>query len=171
MRIQPHSDELLEAKYKKYYKRLYNYFYFRVGNHHDAEDLTEIVFEKVIEKYPSYNAARSPFDVWMFTIARNSLIDFTRKIQSEELSENMTANSNPETNALENERDKMLADAVAKLPEKEKNILTMKYFAQLKNKEIAQILGHSRTNVNVILHRALKKLRVLLSEKGVDYYE
>lgn len=171
MLAKPQADELLEAQYEQYYKRLYNYFYFRIGNHHDAEDLTETVFEKVIEKYPKFDAARSPFDVWMFTIARNSLIDFTRKIRTEELPENALANSNPERNVLENERDRALADAVAELPEKEQNILTMKYFARLKNKEIAQILGYSRTNINVILHRALKKLRVILSEKGGEFYE
>lgn len=158
----------IEAQYEQYYKRLYNYFYFRMGNHHDAEDLVETVFEKVVEKYTEYDASRAPFDVWLFTIARNSLIDYTRRIKPLELSEDTCAKSDPVSDVLENERDKLLADAVAMLPDKEKNVLTMKYFALLKHKEIARILGYSRANVRVVLHRALKKLRVILQEKGVN---
>lgn len=158
----------IEAQYEQYYKRLYNYFYFRMGNHHDAEDLVETVIEKVVKKYPEYNASQAPFDVWLFTIARNSLIDFTRRIQPVELPEDARAKSDPVADVIENERDRLLADAVAQLPDKEKNVLTMKYFALLKHKEIAQIMGYSRSNVRVVLHRALKKLRIILQEKGVS---
>ncbi|MCL2081389.1 MAG: sigma-70 family RNA polymerase sigma factor [Oscillospiraceae bacterium] len=168
-RIMPR--ESLEARYEQYYKRLYNYFYFRAGSHHDAEDLVETVFEKVVENYPAYDAGKAPFDVWIFTIARNSLIDFTRKTQTAELPEDARADSNPEREVLESERDRALADAVAELPEREQSALAMKYFARLKNKEIARILGCSGVNTGVILHRALKKLRVILTEKGVSPYE
>lgn len=163
--------ELLNSHYDSYYKRLYNYFYFRIRNHHDAEDLIETVFEKIIKKQDEFDVSRAPFDVWLFTIARNSLIDFTRKTKLCEITEDICAESDPERDVLENERDRVLADAIAMLPEKEKNVLTLKYFAQLNNKEISENCGYSQVNTRVILHRALKNLRTILLQKGVSIDE
>lgn len=76
-------EDLYEKKdftyiFKSYYKRVYNYIYYRVNCHHTAEDLVSQVFEKVMFKIDTYSKDKSPFEVWLFAIARNAINDYFR---------------------------------------------------------------------------------------------
>lgn len=152
--------------YKKYIVRLYRYFYVRVNNRELAEDLTSDVLTKVcinIEKFDF----RKNMDAWIFTIARNTLIDYFRQYgRNKEIC----------CEDMENEEDKgrfeddvemeffteKVVEVMKDLSSVERDVIEMTYFAQLDSKEIGKVLEKSTGNVRIIRHRALKKIKELL---------
>lgn len=68
--------------FETYYKRIYNYIYYRINSHHSAEDLTSQIFEKVMIKIDTYNKEKAPFEVWLFGIAKNVVNDYFREQKS-----------------------------------------------------------------------------------------
>lgn len=172
------DDEFTEI-YNKYYKRVYNFCYYRCVNHHDSEDLTAVIFEHIIAKYHTYESAKSPFEVWMFAIARNIVTDHFRKIKR--IPENIPIehiadfkdpnNAEADTIIIERETNNIIIQTVNELPEKEKNIISLKFAACLSSAEIASALGMTEINVRVKLSRTLKKLNKILSKKGVSLNE
>lgn len=151
--------------YEAYYKRVYNYISFRINNHQDTEDLVSQVFERVIHKYDTYDHKRSPLEAWLIGIARNTVTDYFRSRQRGfALSMNLLRHlvpggKQPEEVIVANEDHAVLIRMLSKLSEKERNIVALKYAADLKNIDIAEIMGLSESNVGVILFRSLKKLR------------
>ena len=72
------SPAEFEALYRKWLKPVYRYFYFRLGNTRDAEDLTAQVFLKAYQDLPHYRS-RGAFSAWLFTIAHARLVDHYRR--------------------------------------------------------------------------------------------
>ena len=72
------NETLIESIYLQYYKNVYNYIGFRINNHFDAEELSSIVFEKVICKFHTYNK-KLPIEAWLIGIAKNVVTDYLRK--------------------------------------------------------------------------------------------
>ncbi len=64
--------------FETYYKRIFNYVYYRVYCRFTTEDLTSQVFEKAIRKIDTYTQSKAPFEVWLFAIARNVVNDYFR---------------------------------------------------------------------------------------------
>lgn len=164
------NEEGLDFTYifEAYYKRIYNYYYYRVQNQHIAEDLTSQLFEKAMTKISSYESSKGNFEVWLFAIARNILNDYFRSQKKypwsslDSVLEMISEESEPEQMMFQAEETKVLLDMVKILKEKERNIIAYKFGADLKNKEIAELLGISEKNVSVILCRTLKKLKLKL---------
>lgn len=83
------SEELSKSKDKReeffvqvfnlYYKRIFNYTYYRINVKDDAEDLTSQIFQKVISKINTFNKDKAEFEIWLFAIARNTVNDYLRK--------------------------------------------------------------------------------------------
>lgn len=154
--------------FESYYKRIYNYYYYRVQNQYLSEDLTSQLFEKVMTQISSYESRKGNFEVWLFTIARNVLNDYFRSQKKypwtslDSVLEMIAEEANPEQVICQAEETKMLLRMIKTLKEKERNIIAYKFGADLKNKEIAKLLGISEKNVSVILCRTLKKLKLKL---------
>ena len=167
----PMDSELLEAIYRQYYKNVYNYIGFRINNHFDAEELTSLVFEKTITKWQSYNPSL-PIEAWLIGIAKNTVADYLRAkkrrhfVALDSIIELVSPQKPPEDIVVINEESRALMTAMAELKEQERQILSMYFATDLKQGEIATILGISASNVGVIVHRALKKLRKLLAEEA-----
>ncbi|EHJ01600.1 RNA polymerase, sigma-24 subunit, ECF subfamily [Clostridium sp. DL-VIII] len=158
--------------FELYYKRLYNYTYYRVNSHEAAEDITIQVFEKVMIKFHTYINEKSKFEVWIFTIARNTINDYFRKqkrhkiISIDNIINLISRDKGPEDLMLKRERNNNLMDALSILDAKERNIVAYKFGANLKNVEIAKILKISESNVGVKLHRIMKKLKSEMEKEG-----
>jgi RNA polymerase sigma-70 factor (ECF subfamily) len=152
--------------FETYYKRIYNYIYYRVNSNEEAEDLTSQVFGKVMLKIDTYSKSKSPFEVWMFAIARNVVNDYFRSLKKhrlfsiDKIKELMSRENNPEDIVLIAETNDKLSKALKVLNSKERNIVALKFGGNLKNKEIAEILDFTESNVGVILYRVMKKLKV-----------
>ncbi|OOM06478.1 sigma-70 family RNA polymerase sigma factor [Clostridium saccharobutylicum] len=165
------ADEDIDKKeefteiFELYYKRIYNYTYYRVNSREAAEDLTSQIFEKVMFKLNTYLNEKSKFEVWMFTIARNTINDYYRKqkkhkiISLDSILDLISKDKGPEELMVNRERNNKLINALKILDPKERNIIAYKFGADLKNKEIAKILNISESNIGVKLHRIMKKLK------------
>jgi RNA polymerase sigma-70 factor (ECF subfamily) len=158
--------------YEAYYKRVYNYISFRINNHQDTEDLVSQVFERVIDKYDTYDNKRSPLEAWLIGIARNTVTDYFRSRQKGfDLAANLLSlfvpsSRQPEEVMVANEDHALLIQMLSKLSDKERNIVALKFAAELKNTDIAEMMGLSVSNVGVMLFRSLKKLRKEWEKEG-----
>ncbi|MFP3387355.1 sigma-70 family RNA polymerase sigma factor [Brevibacillus sp. SIMBA_040] len=170
------STQRFTEIYDAYYKRVYKYICYRINNHYAAEEICSHVFEVVISKYKSFSPQRSNFEVWLFAIARNAVTDYFRSQKKrmtfslDTILDLFQPKSSPEEIVIRDDSHEELFKALAKLSDKERHIIAMKYAAGLKNAEIADLLGVSGSNIGVVLYRCLKKLQKEL-EKGGFHYE
>lgn len=144
---------------------VYGFLAYRLGNREVAEDLTQTTFERALRAWSRFDPVRGSERTWLVAIARNTLIDHLRRaerMRAEPLDERSLAELAPpdESDSLSPE----LIDALAQLPERERELLALRYGGDLTGPEIAQLIGLSLANVQQINSRALRKLRTLLEE-------
>ena len=158
-----------EAAYKEYLPRVYNFFRYRVGDLSFAEDLTADVFEKAWRGRARFRSDLGAFSTWLFTIARNAATDHFRRngrdVPLEAVRELQDSISLEETTLRKDDFAK-LTILLSQLPERERELIALKYGAELTNREIAHLTRLSESNVGTILHRVVEKLRV---EMEVDH--
>ncbi|GIO05568.1 specialized sigma subunit of RNA polymerase [Brevibacillus reuszeri] len=154
-----------------YHKRIYNYMRYRVSDLCEAEELTSQVFEKVLQKLSTFRPDRAPFEVWLFSIAHHTVNDYYRKrkrrqwFSLDSIKEMISGQISPEEAASKNDEQTELIRALSYLKERERRILSLKFVGELKNYQIAEIVGLSESNVGVILYRSLRQLRSILKER------
>lgn len=155
-------------KYQEYFPRVFAFIYTRVGQAHLAEDLAADVFEKA---YRNLDTLRNDgaFSTWLFTIARNVIISSGRRrgretiVDPDVIRDLSPASASVESQVLREEELKGLSEIVLTFPQREQDIIALKFDAELPNAEIAEIMGVSEPNVRVILFRTLKKLRDIMA--------
>ncbi len=159
------AEEQFACIFEASYKRVYNYIYYRVYCQYTAEDLTSQVFEKAMLKIATYKQSKSPFEVWLFAIARNVVNDYFRGQKKhrffslESIRELVSSKKDPEGIVIEGETNDMLSKALNTLSARERNIVALRFGGNLKNREIAEILDLTESNVGVTLYRTMRKLK------------
>lgn len=151
-----------EEIYEEYYSRIYRYVSIRVGNPSDREDITSKIFIKVYENYESYRPSKGSMTTWIFTIAANTLKDYYRKKKIRNffsLDREVEDDRDMEGDVILREDLKHLRKKVDKLPERERQLISLKYGGELSHDEIGEILGITSNYVGVLHHRILEKLR------------
>lgn len=151
-----------ESVYEAELPRIYNYFRYRVGNDQIAEDLTAETFEKAWRNRASYRADLASFATWLFALARRVAADYYRKRHPSLPLDETSWISNPqETEDAAQERAEFarLAALLARLADRERELVALKYGAGLTNRAIARLTGLSETNVSTILSRLTQQLR------------
>jgi RNA polymerase sigma factor, sigma-70 family len=141
--------------------RLYNYFRYRLGDEIIAEDLTSVVLEKAWLKRHRYRKDRAAFSVWLFAIAKNEVVAYLRKrYVSVSISGAENVSGEKTEHILEQLQDfQKLSRLLGDLPERERELVSLKFGADLNNREISTVTGLSESNVGTILSRVLQKLR------------
>ena len=156
---EPDWDEV----YAKQLPRVLNFFRYRLGDTADAEDLTARTFEKAWRARDRYRRDLAGFATWLLTIARNVAIDHLRARQLHEPLEVAgtvpSSAATPEQQAVQRSEAQRLAALLAALPARERELMAMKYGADMTNRAIARATGLSESNVGTILHRAVESLR------------
>ncbi len=148
---------------------IYRFVYFRVDTTEDAEDLTEEVFLKAWENLSSFQKRKNiPFSAWLFQIAKNTVTDFWRKRKDTlELSDE-EVDKNAENDIIRNaERDferRKLLEALKQIPALQADAVSLRYFSDLSNQEIATVLKKSEGATRILLSRGLKRLREIMTE-------
>lgn len=158
----------LARLYDHYLRRVYNYMRYRLPDAQTADDLTAQVFYRALESLDRYEPERAPFGAWLFGIAHHVVNDHFRRQQRvswlplDSLRQRFSLNPQPEEALIQSERQKSVLQAVARLTERERDIVALKFGGGLTNREIADLLSLSASNVGVILYRAMKQLKVTL---------
>lgn len=161
------NGESFGKLYDYYFPKIYGFIASKTRDRSDAEDLTGEVFMKALEHIGTYEWRGFPFSAWLFTIARNTLANHYSKSAKNRHSElddtHYIADENkdisPKRVAMREELAEKVKEIMAELPERELNVMQLKFFGQLSNREIVKVTGLSESNVAVILFRTLKKIR------------
>ena len=155
-----HDPEAFAELYRRYLSPVYRYLYRRLGNIHEAEDLTAQVFIDVLEGLiADHYRASGYFSAWLFTIARRRLVDFYRQRPPLQLDENHSSEPGLLV-ALEKSDDlQRLSSLLSELDEEKQELLRLRFSAGLGFAEIAQLEGRSEPAVKMALYRALDWLR------------
>lgn len=148
---------------------VYGFFAYRVNSRADAEDLTQMTFERALRAWSRYDAERGTVGTWLLAIARNLLIDHYRRDRSarqEPIEEGGVAEAAASTPPLETELEIApdLASALERLGQRERELIALRYGADLTGPEIAELTGLSLANVQQILSRSLRRMRNQLEE-------
>ena len=150
----------LENIYNQYSGKVMGYIAARVQRRADAEDLCADVFEKVFRKGDAYDQSKASISTWIFTITRNTVIDYFRRTRpTEEPDENLASDEEIDEGLLTQETLSELAGALAKLPEELQDIIVLSYYDGKPLTEIAMMMGLSYGAVKLRHQKALTLLR------------
>lgn len=119
-----------------------------------TQNVVSEVFEKVLNALPSYDEKKASLSTWIYAITRNTVTDFYRKNSCLELCELPETAAEPEENELE-----ALAEQLESLPQRERDILLLRFYYGLTPREIAGRMNISYANVRYLQSTALKKLK------------
>lgn len=145
--------------YNEYYQKVRNYILSKINNFHEAEDLCSNVFVKVYKNIDKYDSSKSSISTWIFTITRNTLIDYYRaKKIHVELDENIAIKDDDDT-ILTDENLEIMADALENLDDRLREIILLHYYKNESLRDIANKMGISYAYIKILHQKALIKLR------------
>ncbi len=159
-------DAEFSELYKAHLRDVYSYAYYRIGNHHDAEDLTEQTF---LQAYRHFERARAesdgrPLRPWLIRIAHNLAAnlyrDRSRRPQTP-IDDTTVLSAMHTTEDLVEGRDELarIIAGIKQLPEERREALIMRFALGMDNREIARAMGKTDGATKVLLHRAIKQLQ------------
>lgn len=151
----------------EYKERLYWHVRNMVKDHQDTDDILQNTFIKIFNNIDKFKGDSKLFS-WMYRIATNEAITFLNKkekrvqLSSEELKKNIIENLESDVYFNGDEIQLKLQKAIASLPDKQQQVFNMKYFQELKYREIAEILETSEGALKASYHFAVKKIEEFL---------
>jgi RNA polymerase sigma-70 factor (ECF subfamily) len=160
----PKTKAELDARFSELYRAhlrdVYSYSYYRVGNHHDAEDLTEQTF---LQAYRHFERALResngrPLRPWLIRIAHNLAANFYAGM--------ISAPHTTESLVEGREELESILVGVSQLPDDRREALIMRFALGMDNREIARALGRTDGATKVLLHRAIRQLEGIVSDKA-----
>jgi RNA polymerase sigma-70 factor (ECF subfamily) len=166
---EPADKALLNREFSDFYRRhlrdIYNYTYYRTGNHHDAEDLTTQTF---IQAYRHFERAQResngrPLRPWLIRIAHNLAANYYRdrsRKPTSVLEEAEVIGGAHDTEQLVEGREELahVLEAVRSLPNDRREAMIMRFALGMSNREISRALGRSEGATKVLIHRAIRQL-------------
>jgi RNA polymerase sigma-70 factor, ECF subfamily len=165
-------DREFSAFYRDHLRDVYNYTYYRTGNHHDAEDLTTQTF---IQAYRHFERAQReshgrPLRPWLIRIAHNLAANYYRdraRRPTSVLDEANEVGGTRDTEQLVEVREEVmrLLEAVRSLPDDRREAMIMRFALGMDNREIANTLGRTEGATKVLIHRSIKQLEKQMAEE------
>jgi len=163
-----------EELYSAYLPKVYNYVCYRVGDKCTAEDITAEVFERALTRLHTYRSDRGAFSTWLFSIAHNRVANHLRakgrrpEVYSlESLPQLAARDVSPEQASIEADQLRRVQAHMRQLPKRQQEVLAWKFGGGLSNQEIARAMKLKPNHVGVLLHRAVRALRLALEEEEV----
>jgi RNA polymerase sigma-70 factor (ECF subfamily) len=164
------DPETFGKLYELYVEKIYSYVYYRIGNHHDAEDLTAKVFHRALNHIHNYNQRGIPFAAWLYRIAHNLVANWHRDrrrrqvVGLEQVNMSSERQETPHQAAERTNERELLLDAIQQLPPERQTLLTLKFVERMSNAEIGRVMGRSEGAIKSLYHRTLVSLKSLLAE-------
>jgi RNA polymerase sigma factor (sigma-70 family) len=160
--------------YEEHVWHVYGFFGYRLGSREDAEDLTQLTFERALKAWDRFDDRRASASTWLMAIARNLLVDHYRRgssardepIETEDVGESALAIEPPQERGLGISPE--LETALSRLSQRERELIALRFGADLNGPEIADLTGLSLSNVQQILSRSLRRLRAELDAAKPD---
>jgi RNA polymerase sigma-70 factor (ECF subfamily) len=164
-RAQAGDRDALAFLYARFADDICGYARSIVHDHHEAEDVTQQVFAKLIGAIGKYEERDVPFFAWMLRVTRNVALDHLRKQRCVPVEE--VRGSDPcSEHALAWEHVDTLKDALATLPHAQREVLVLRHFAGLSPTEIAARTGKSEGSIHGLHHRGRRALTAELTSRG-----
>jgi RNA polymerase sigma-70 factor (ECF subfamily) len=167
--MKEHQVELFVQMYEENVGRVYGFFGYRVASRESAEDLTQLTFERAMRNWELFDETLASSGTWLMAIARNILIDNYRRDRSSRQEPLEEADGREASLRHEEEFDLGIAPeleaALERLDERQRELIALRFGADLTGPEIADLSGLSLANVQQILSRSLRKLRSELGER------
>jgi RNA polymerase sigma-70 factor (ECF subfamily) len=158
--------DALRYLYLRYADHVYGYVSTIVRDSHEAEDVTQHVFAKLLTVLPKYEERRAPFAAWMLRVARNVAVDHLRQLRAVPCEEVRPEDATDARAQDERHRSLALQDALAALPKDQREVLVLRHLVGLSPPEIAERLGRSESSIHGLHHRGRGALRSALHEMG-----
>jgi RNA polymerase sigma-70 factor (ECF subfamily) len=161
-RAQAGDEEAIRFLYVTYKDNVYGYVLSFVRDQHEAEDVTQHVFLKLMRVIPKYQAREVPFTSWLLRVARNVALDHLRQrrmVPCEEVYE-----ASHEADDSGRERRWGLEQALEALPEEQRSVVILRHLVGLTPGEIAERMGRSEASIHGLHHRARKAMRRELTD-------
>jgi RNA polymerase sigma-70 factor (ECF subfamily) len=151
--------------YRVFFPQVHQYVLARVSGREEAEDLTNTIFEKALAAMGRYQPTPAQFSTWLYTIARNAVIDHYRKRRlpmqdgaEEELRQSPDPDGDPEALLLADERRRRLHEAILELTDEQRQVVGCRFYFNLSIHEVAQATGKTEGAVKALQFRALQRL-------------
>ncbi len=170
-----------DALYRKYLAQVYSFAFHELGDHHEAEDVTERTFLLALGGLPRFREEAPPdagpeastFRVWLFRIARNVVANHRRTLRRRptatlEAAGTTAAPDDVERDVVTHADATAAWAAVARLPGDRRRAVVLRFVEEMTTAEIAGVLGRSEGAVRVLIHRALRTVARDLDARGRD---
>ena len=157
--------------YRRYLDRVYGYAFYLLGDHHDAEDVTERTFLAALSAIASFRDEGASFRSWLFRIAHNQVANALRSrarraTASLDAIEHPSADIDPASAVGTADEARELRRALGGLSADRRQVLVLRFADGLSAREIGIVLGRSEGAVRVLQHRALRELATSLGDRG-----
>lgn len=158
------SDRAFKGIVESYSEKLYWHVRRLVNSHEDADDLLQEIFIKIWTALPSFRGDAQLF-TWLYRIATNETLNFLRKqkvraalsFSSIDAAAERKIDDDPYFDG--NEAQRLLAKAIARLPEKQRVVFTMRYYDDMKYEDMSEVLGTSVGALKASYHIAYGKVK------------
>lgn len=163
-----HSQKSTNELFERIYPLIWHYYKVRLNDVEEAKDMTQNACIKIFNNLSRYDKKKAKFTTWVYVSLRNMLIDHYRKrsLSVENIKiDLLESTESPLQTLIKNEEADMLKKALQNVPNRQKEILELKYFFYMKNKEIASILKIKEKTVSSLIVRALGKLESILKDR------
>ena len=165
-KVQTGQVDALGLLYERYKKVLYAYFYNVIGHTANSEDLVQTVFVRIL-KYKHQYKGQGAFKSWMFTIARNAMIDKMRKGKSkfhytiDDYTDKLVDHKRTDDLVKKNEELQMLKDALGRLDKETRELIVLVKLNEMKYREVAEMTGMNESTIKVKVFRGIQSLKSL----------
>ena len=164
------ETEAMARLYDELVRPIYRYIALRVRRTEDVEDLTQLVFERIVVGLPRYRHTGRPFQAWAFRIARNTVIDHARRERSHEPLDNdghLSQGDAPDALALRGEEIAELRRAMRELTADQQEALALRFGGGLSADEAAAVMGRRAGTIRGLTFRAIASLRRRMTTEEV----
>jgi RNA polymerase sigma-70 factor, ECF subfamily len=165
------SNTHFEPLYDRYYHKIFRFIYQRMESRDDAADITADVFLKAMTAIGGYKIGATPFASWLFAIARNEVAGFYRRKKIEHrYYASLEGISQLAADAEYEVPDSYFSvrKALELLPDKDFELIDLKYFNYKSIREISDITGINESNIRVRLHRIRERIAKMVHSKPTD---
>ena len=171
LRAKGGDKQAISNLYDLHYQAVYNYIYYRVDDQPTAEDLTAEVFIRMIHKLPGYVQRGRPLLAWLYTIARNLVVDHHRDLNKGEhlpIKDDLLEDRDPDPflQVQRKQTQDCFKKALDQLPEAQRSILIYRFVEEFPTPEILELMGKSDRAIRSLQHRALRSLERALREEN-----